>query len=236
MKRLLRRCSSYYAAQANQYTEPILSTKYHTARSRSRERAHAFEAIYSLFFQKPESIRDLAKLFQRMPYADFSSPKRAEGGRMADSEVASGAYGADEGTAELPSLSHLPDDEDHIILPERSRAPEGFAWELVQGVWNRRDELDKTIREFSQNWRLERMGRVELSLLRLAVHELVFRDDVPPKVVINEAIELSKQFGDDSSRNFVNGILDAVVKAVESGKIQRSSWFWGEEQPGVQGS
>ena len=99
--------------------------------------------------------------------------------------------------------------------------PQGFAWELVEGVWKEQKRLDERLAAFSQNWRIERMGKVEITLLRLALYEIMFRNDIPPKVAINEAIELSKQFGDDASRGFVNGILDAANKAVESGALQR---------------
>ena len=64
---------------------------------------------------------------------------------------------------------------------EEGELPSGFAWDLVQGVWSRRDELDKTISRFSRNWRVDRMGRVELTLLRLAMYELLYRQDVPAK-------------------------------------------------------
>ena len=104
---------------------------------------------------------------------------------------------------------------------EKTGPPQGFAWELVEGVWTNQDELDKHLASFSQNWRIERMGKVEITLLRLALFEIIFRGDIPPKVAINEAVELSKQFGDDGSRGFVNGILDAAAKALESGKLQR---------------
>lgn len=104
---------------------------------------------------------------------------------------------------------------------EKPIVPEGFAWELVEGVWTNMAEIDAQLASFSQNWRIERMGKVEMTLLRLALFEILFRRDVPPKVAINEALELSKQFGDDGSRGFVNGILDAAAKAMESGKVQR---------------
>ncbi len=100
-------------------------------------------------------------------------------------------------------------------------SPEGFAWDLVEGVWSEQKELDAHLTRLSQNWRIERMGKVEITLLRLALYEILFRSDIPPKVAINEAIELSKQFGDEGSRGFVNGILDAAAKAVESGQLRR---------------
>lgn len=99
--------------------------------------------------------------------------------------------------------------------------PEGFAWELVKGVWENQASLNAHLASFSQNWRIERMGKVEITLLRLALYEMLFVHDVPPKVAINEAIELSKQFGDDGSRGFVNGVLDAAAKAIESGSLKR---------------
>ena len=98
---------------------------------------------------------------------------------------------------------------------EEGELPSGFAWDLVQGVWSRRDELDKTISRFSRNWRVDRMGRVELTLLRLAMYELLY----PAKVAINEALERTRQFGEDNATSFVNGILDAAAKALEKGSL-----------------
>jgi len=92
---------------------------------------------------------------------------------------------------------------------------EGFAWELVLGVWQMRGELDSIIERFSRNWRLDRVGRVELTILRLGVYEILRRKDVPPLVAINEALELDRQFGDPRSFSFVNGILDSVYRSGE---------------------
>ena len=94
---------------------------------------------------------------------------------------------------------------------------DSFAWSLCFGVWKHRDELDKAIAGLSENWRIERMGKVEVTLLRIAMLELMKQKDVPPKVVINEAIELSRQFGDEKSHGFVNGILDMAARSVEIG-------------------
>ena len=81
---------------------------------------------------------------------------------------------------------------------------------LVRGVAEGRREIDDAIEEASSNWRLDRMARVDRNVLRLAVYELL-RTDVPVKVVINEAIELGKKFGSESSGAFVNGVLDKVA-------------------------
>ena len=90
--------------------------------------------------------------------------------------------------------------------------PQGFAWELVSGVWEQQAALDESISRYSQNWKLERIGHIELTLLRLAFFELFFRSDTPPRVVINEVLELSTHFAEISAKKFINGLLDAAVK------------------------
>jgi transcription antitermination protein NusB len=81
---------------------------------------------------------------------------------------------------------------------------------MVRGVAEHRRQVDEAIEEASSNWRLDRMARVDRNVLRLAVYEFV-GTDVPVKVVINEAIELGKKFGSESSGAFVNGVLDRVA-------------------------
>jgi N utilization substance protein B len=83
-----------------------------------------------------------------------------------------------------------------------------FAEHLVRGVRAHLGEIDSQIQSASRNWRLERMARVDRNLLRLALYELKYADDVPAKVAINEAIEIAKRFGTSESSAFVNGILD----------------------------
>jgi N utilization substance protein B len=82
---------------------------------------------------------------------------------------------------------------------------------LVRGVAAHRREIDEAIEGASANWRLDRMARVDRNVLRLAVHELLHRTDVPVKVVIDEAIELGKKYGSESSGAFVNGVLDGIA-------------------------
>ncbi len=91
-----------------------------------------------------------------------------------------------------------------------------FAWDLVRGVWAKRADLDEIITRFSRHWKIARIARIELTILRLALYEILHLPDVPPKVAINEAVELAKRFGDENSKNFVNGILDAVARAVDN--------------------
>lgn len=118
-----------------------------------------------------------------------------------------------------PSYEDEPEREPALQTHQAAESPHGFGWELVQGVWNRREELDAVIQQFSQNWRINRIAKTELTILRIAIYEMLHRSDVPVKVSINEAVELAKQFGDENSKGFVNGILDAAAKALEHGTI-----------------
>src|SRR4051812_29023389 len=87
-----------------------------------------------------------------------------------------------------------------------------FATQLVKGVVAHLPAIDEAIKKASRNWRIERMARVDRNLLRLAVYELTFEKDVPPKAAINEAIEIAKRFGTAESPAFVNGILDRCLE------------------------
>lgn len=91
------------------------------------------------------------------------------------------------------------------------QAPEGFAWDLVKGVWENEAALDEQIRRFSRNWRKERIGRIELILLRLALYEMIYIRSAP-KLCISESIDLAKQFGAGGATSFINGILDAAAR------------------------
>lgn len=88
----------------------------------------------------------------------------------------------------------------------------GFVAELVDGTQGKRKEIDEIITHFAPNWPLETITIVDRNILRLGVYELRFSEKVPSKVAINEAIELAKTFGGDSSGKFVNGVLGAVYK------------------------
>ena len=93
-----------------------------------------------------------------------------------------------------------------------SDGAKAFAEELVRGVVERRDELDDAIQAQSENWKVERMARVDRNVLRLGALELL-HSDTPGRVVIHEAVELAKTFGAEGSPAFVNGILDKLAKA-----------------------
>ncbi len=87
-----------------------------------------------------------------------------------------------------------------------------FATQLVQGTLRHQEEIDRLIAEHANNWRLTRMAVVDRNILRLGTYELRYVEDVPPKVCLNESVELAKRFGDEESSKFVNGILDAIYK------------------------
>lgn len=90
------------------------------------------------------------------------------------------------------------------------KAAKEFAAFLVQGICEHKEELDKLIAGCSDNWSLGRMSRVDINILRLAVFEFLYCDDIPPKVTLNEAVDLGKTFGSENSGSFINGILDAL--------------------------
>jgi N utilization substance protein B len=90
------------------------------------------------------------------------------------------------------------------------KAAKEFAAFLVQGTCEHKEELDKLIAGCSDNWSLGRMSRVDINILRLAVFEFLYCDDIPPKVTLNEAVDLGKTFGSENSGSFINGILDTL--------------------------
>lgn len=99
-------------------------------------------------------------------------------------------------------------------FPEGKEEPPAYLLELVDGVSAHQEELDSLIARYAQNWRLDRMVAVDRSILRLAAYELLYQSEVPPKVVLNEAVELAKQYGTEESGAFVNAILDRIRQAI----------------------
>jgi N utilization substance protein B len=96
----------------------------------------------------------------------------------------------------------------HFDAPDEART---FARELIEGVGAQRERIDALIAESAEHWRLPRLSRVDLNLLRLATFELLARADIPASVTINEAIEIARRFGSDDSAAFVNGVLDHIA-------------------------
>lgn len=93
-------------------------------------------------------------------------------------------------------------------LPESAEA---FAWSLAKGVQTYRTFLDSVVGELAPEWPIEQIAAVDRNVLRIAIYELMFSPEIPPKVAINEAVELAKMFGAESSPRFVNGVLGSLV-------------------------
>jgi len=93
-----------------------------------------------------------------------------------------------------------------------------FTHRLVFGVKKYISEIDDTISQVATNWQLKRMAIIDRNILRLGVYELLFAPDIPPKVTINEAVDLAKKYGDLESGKFINGILDKIHKTENPAK------------------
>ena len=104
---------------------------------------------------------------------------------------------------------------EQFLTEEENKDPEvqEFCKSIVNGVHAHLEEIDGLISKYATNWQIKRMAVIDKNILRLGVFELKYLDDVPPKVSINEAVELAKKFGDLESSKFVNGILDKIFKA-----------------------
>jgi N utilization substance protein B len=98
------------------------------------------------------------------------------------------------------------DDEEKAPL-DRDRT---YVNEMIQGVVTEQLKLDRTLKRYTQNWDIDRLGVLDRSVLRVAVYEMLFRSDVPPVVSINEAVEIAKAYSGKASGRFVNGVLDRV--------------------------
>lgn len=95
-----------------------------------------------------------------------------------------------------------------------------FATALARGVWANRAALDERIADVTRNWRVERMTVLDRIVLRLAAHELLAHPQTPPRVVIDEAIELARRYSGDEAAKFVNGVLDALFRRLkEEGSV-----------------
>ncbi len=95
-----------------------------------------------------------------------------------------------------------------------------FANSLIKGTLENLPDIDQKIASYAANWQLKRMAVVDRNILRLATYELIYLKDIPPKVSINEAVDLAKKYGDIESGSFVNGVLDKINKTECSHKKQ----------------
>ena len=103
-----------------------------------------------------------------------------------------------------------------------SKKSRPFLIKLVNGVIDKRAQIDGLVEQFSQNWKISRMSCVDRNVMRIAVYEMLYCDDIPPKVSINEAVDIGKKFGTQESGAFINGIMDSIREALENDDIRSS--------------
>ena len=103
-------------------------------------------------------------------------------------------------------------DENFEIYEENIESVGDYARSIALGVEEKKDNLDGLIEKYSKGWKVKRLPKVNLAILRLAAYEILFVDDVPESVAINEAVELAKKYSGESDYSFVNGVLGALVK------------------------
>ena len=116
---------------------------------------------------------------------------------------------------EVDSVGHDPSEvvDRRVADDVLSSSSEQFLRNLFGGVLDKREEIDKIISEFAPSWPMRQMATVDRNLLRMGIYEMVMSSDAPPKVAINEAVELAKVFGSESSPKFVNGVLGSVMES-----------------------
>ena len=96
-----------------------------------------------------------------------------------------------------------------------SKKSRPFLIKLVNGVIGKKGQIDGLVERFSQNWKISRMSCVDRNVMRIAVYEMLYCDDIPAKVSINEAVDIGKKFGTQESGAFINGIMDSIREALE---------------------
>lgn len=103
--------------------------------------------------------------------------------------------------------------EQHSNMKEEDK---NFILEEIQGIFQKLDKIDQLLSNYSKGWKIERMSKVDLAILRVAVYEMYYREDIPKSVAINEAIELAKKYSSDEAPPFINGILGKISSSVEA--------------------
>ena len=114
-------------------------------------------------------------------------------------------------------FQHENEDVEKLIMnledetKEITQEDKGHINDIVQGVIAKNEELDEKIRKYLKGWTMDRISKTDLAILRLAIYEITYREDIPYKVSVNEAVELAKTFSDSTSSSFINGVLAGVV-------------------------
>lgn len=122
---------------------------------------------------------------------------------------------ADPDTALFQAFTREQEADDRAELNEKDAQ---YARDLVQGAWERKDQLDGVIAKYAKDWTVDRMAGVDRNILRLAIYEINHQNDVPDGVVADEAVEMAKNFSTADSGKFINGILGSVIRGIEQGE------------------
>ncbi|MBO5178848.1 MAG: transcription antitermination factor NusB [Clostridia bacterium] len=117
------------------------------------------------------------------------------------------AFQEDEKISKLMEELLQNSDEEYEITPEDDK----YIEEITIGVKEKEAELDEKIKSHLKGWTMERLNKVDVAILRLAIYEILYREDIPYKVSVNEAVELAKVFSEDSSPSFINGVLAEII-------------------------
>ena len=157
---------------------------------RHEAREWALQFLFQSEFNRAESIDEGFKLFWQQQDEDNPVPAPAE----KDPAAPAGSAAR----------------EDRMRTKARM-----FAEELARGVIVHHSEIDPLISRHAENWEIDRMGTVDRNAMRIAIYEMLYRNDIPPVVSINEAVELAKAFSSIESGKFVNGILDRIRKGID---------------------
>lgn len=123
---------------------------------------------------------------------------------------------------EIDCVGHQPEPVLEYLISDENLPTEGaeFAHALVEGVTAHRAKLDEIIRQHAPEWPVDQLATIDRNILRIALYELQYSDDVPIKVAINEAVELAKLFGSDTAARFVNGVLGAFLVRHPAGELR----------------
>ncbi|MFN3194918.1 MAG: transcription antitermination factor NusB [Chlorobiota bacterium] len=172
-------------------------------RSKKGNRRIAREKVLQIVMSYFSCESDLNELFDHIFYREFN---------IGDEDKA-------EETGKFLRPEEILEMESDIPISWRNEDIE-FGNSLANMIVNKQDYLNELMDEFTQNWELDRIAKIDRYLVQSAICELLYFEEIPPKVSINEAIEISKKYSTDRSKMFVNGVLDSILKKLTSeGKI-----------------
>jgi len=184
--------------------------------NRRSSREWALQALFQLDVNPPES-GDLAVLFEAFWKQQVLLSEEKDATAPTSPPSDSDGLEGDSAASTAPAAPSYKQRRE-AVAPKTYR---DFAEELVRGVWENRDAIDQKIEGYLDNWSLSRIGGVERNVLRLAFYELFFREETPPVVIINEAVDVAKFFSTREAGRFVNGILDRAGKDVPRSARER---------------